>query len=750
MRSEFLQDTLIKRKIILKDMIIKQNNLEFSKGIKKVQYTYCETKMHEDAICFSEKCNDEIVSILSGFLWDVAYSKRICFLRYKSTIYNFIKDLLFFVPDEWLENYMIFKCKIKEEKVLEDFCKKNKEYKSRLKHLCEYCRCHDYKIPSLYEIPLKEYDEIIEQTNRDDARRNALENMKQRGVINFLELFACFGSSKGYETYNSMLSSADGHCVRYYLDISLVKDEKIINRMLDFISEMISSRGEEFSFYSRYISSFSTWCEYEFKDRQLDYKMMITDINEGELTCGYVAKKIAKTFMIYCQYKDAQQGTFYENDIWDVNIIKLSKERINLTSKINYISFKDIKGDDNKRYIKEFARFLLQNTNLGIMTIRSKIRSLIINTKILDKSLFELEAQDLERLAMLSNSVSTFNANLYTLKSFFDFYARKGVGGVDIRYSIQEFVGKYKRKYIVSAVPDYVIVQIFNILNRVKKDDDQLFFLILYCTGMRGSEVCLLERNCLHKEKGCYYIHYYQQKMRKDVQNEIPKSMYDLLKDYIKSLPKGKQYIFSKNKLQDVPGVRSTYVNRLKKEFIQLGVKNEDGTPYIFKPHTYRHRMAVDMDNNKIPQPFIQEQLHHNSPEMTLAYLEYIGKKKIADMKNPVDYQGNRLLDEKKVENVTQDDYLAYKRKDINSLIVMGGVCGRPKKLGVCQKGNMCLYCEHFRTSVDFLPVLKRMLKEIDGLINRIGIDSDDMLTVKMKRDKRALLHIISKLEKGV
>ena len=747
MRDEFIKETLRARSLVLVNMIIKQQNKAYSNAVNGIMGGMNYEERQEYIIDFRNELSYEVIEFIARFLWDAAKSNRYSFKYYKSTVFNFIRDLLNFISSDNAMTFFQFKEEIYNLDKMSALCKKNKLYDARLKHLCEYCRCLDVNIPTIYDIPVENYDKISKQNNRLNTNVHVEENMKEKGIINFLELFAYYGTNEGYMKFNDMLMSPAGHNVKYYLDISGIKDLMIKDKIVCFFKEMTEIHGDNKCFYQTYIRDFIKWVEDDLTKNDYCYEWLID--NAENIMESKRLRRITKMFSIYCRRKDSRKGEYYENDFWDIGELKLSSERINLTSKVNYICFTGIKGENNKIHIKDYCKYLIQNTNLGISTIYERIMNLKRVTCFLDKFVLDLNADDLEHLIEISPSTRMADVYLYSLKGIAEYYTAKNKNCIGLLNLIGRYVGIHKRKNIVSADPKYVIVQIFNTLDMLA-EDDQLFFLIIYCTGMRASEVCLLERNCLHKNGKKYYINFYQQKMRKDVQNEIPKELYFRMKRYIEGLPKNKTYIFSKNKTKDVPGNTRTYVDRLGREFKRLGIKNVDGSTYHFKSHAFRHLMAVDMSNAKIPQPFIQEQLHHSSPEMTLAYLEYIDKKKIADMKNPIDYQGNRLIDEKAVENVTQDDFLSYKRKDIDSLIVMGGVCGRPKKLGVCQKGNMCLYCEHFRTSVEFLPVLKKMLAEIDGLLDRIGDGDDDLLTLKMKRDKKALLQIILKLEEGV
>ena len=249
MRDKFISDTL-KTRIIRLDDILNMQGKEKYINIQLSFDRYGATRLIE----FKDTCCNDVIKIISCFLWDAAKSNRYVFKVYIYTVFNFIRDLVRTLNNEVLKSYLSFKDAILDLNNIDVLSKKNKLYMSRFKHLYEYCRCFDMNIPNIYVIPVEDYDRIARQNNRADYGVDVVKRMKNSGVINALELVACFGSRISYDAYNNIFKSKNGWSVKYYLDISSVKDKVLIERIVDFLKDMISLYSEINSFYSMYIS----------------------------------------------------------------------------------------------------------------------------------------------------------------------------------------------------------------------------------------------------------------------------------------------------------------------------------------------------------------------------------------------------------------------------------------------------------------------------------------------------------------
>ena len=124
------------------------------------------------------------------------------------------------------------------------------------------------------------------------------------------------------------------------------------------------------------------------------------------------------------------------------------------------------------------------------------------------------------------------------------------------------------------------------------------------------------------------------------------------------------------------------------------------------------------MVNQNIPFLTIQQLLHHKSPEMTLIYAqinEEKKKKRYLEFCNRIGKKTAFLNEEEK--NI--DDNLHWMRYMITQTLP-NGYCSLPVRLGSCPHANACLFCEKFRTTKEFLPVLKYQLIKTKSLIRML------------------------------
>ena len=79
------------------------------------------------------------------------------------------------------------------------------------------------------------------------------------------------------------------------------------------------------------------------------------------------------------------------------------------------------------------------------------------------------------------------------------------------------------------------------------------------------------------------------------------------------------------------------------------------------------------------------------------------------------DLRGRKLdaLDE---ESRAIDDNLLWMRHMIQQTLP-NGYCSLPIHVGTCPHANACLSCESFRTTMEFLPVLRYQLVKIERLM---------------------------------
>lgn len=435
----------------------------------------------------------------------------------------------------------------------------------------------------------------------------------------------------------------------------------------------------------------------------------------------------------------------FEENIWYIKNFDIEKERINPTNPINKFDFSEFHAhkEDAKLYIK----YLICNTYLAGDTISKRLYILKdFFNYIGDKDITDLTRDDfLCYLDAFKENDRNYDIKMKHLKMYNQFLIQKGILSKYLLLSSDARSTHYEYKF--SEVDDFVIEQIFLCLDEWE-EYMKLLFLLVYCTGMRISEACSVKRKSLKEINGRYFLTFYQVKMRKYVDGEIPKFLYELLKHYEEETDKYKnEYLILNTKYTQCKYSNTRqYFQRIMKRYY---IKNKDGSDYEFKAHDYRHTLAGKMLENNIPIQFIQEQLHHNSIEMTKVYLEYTEEKKLNEIKKIVNSFGEEAPITLTDTTIFTDEELQAElmRKELNTQILPMGICNQPAIYGVCDSSNSCLHCNHFRTTKDFLNIHKNQLKELKKALTIAETNGFAIRIPQYKKDIEALENIIKSLE---
>ena len=227
-------------------------------------------------------------------------------------------------------------------------------------------------------------------------------------------------------------------------------------------------------------------------------------------------------------------------DVWRTEELQIPPERINPARPIHYIDFSKIENEENKSLIKEYVSYRIRETAVQLSTIYEaflKIKE--FEAFLQGRPLSEVgrrELEGFERGCLAKTTVKHSSTKMFAVKGFYTWLHQAGVVSAN-PFSGYEIARDGSRDLKVTAPSDGVIARIGEILPSLPLDEE-LQFLILKCTGMRISELCLLERDCLERTAtGDCFLRFWCQKMSKDVQNVIPPSLHSMIEEYIGLLP---------------------------------------------------------------------------------------------------------------------------------------------------------------------------------------------------------------------
>lgn len=544
------------------------------------------------------------------------------------------------------------------------------------------------------------------------------------------------------------------------LDFTGFQSEKLKQELKDYIYLIMSNKNnnhykskvtDEFFHYFSYIrekNPDSLFCQDE-SIAEEEYRLfrgLKKDVTPQQL--------IRSLYLSLTDYYDTRKGT--DRDVWDLNQFKLPDSRLNLTNKICSISFVAIKNKENRELIKKYIKYLIEETELKINTIKSTCNTLTLVSNSIPKSFLEMTDADFSayeiELMEDSNDTNTNYKRINATHALYEFlivqqlYLKENPTS-EIRFESKQY--DYKQ----TSVSDYVVFQLFNKLHLLPFDV-MLFFIINYATGMRISDICQLKTDCLYIAKEHYFIRHYVQKMSKYQLNIIPKSVYDLIQKQIKIVKsKESPYLFPSARNKYLPRGTQHYRKTLQEYITSWKIKNEDGTPYHYRSHDFRHTIATRLLNDyNVDLSVIQlGVLGHSEINMSLCYAERNDSRKEKYQKNYVGIDGktNSLsndIDEKFLKVVD------LMNQTTEMQVLPDGLCSYPMRLGTCPNFEACLTCEFFRTSVDYLELHKQHLAAIENKIPLYEANGwiDNLETAKAQRDSlKKIIAGLEKLKKG-
>lgn len=417
--------------------------------------------------------------------------------------------------------------------------------------------------------------------------------------------------------------------------------------------------------------------------------------------------------------RPVRRGWSKSEDVWYVEDLAVPPERLNHARPVKFIDFGPIPNGESRDAIKDYVLHLIRETKVALSSAYDgflKVKDFAVFLG--DRPVGEASLADVslyEEACLSKTTVKYSYAKILAVKRFFDWMERSGAIETSPFWGFEP-VSDHSRGLRVTAPDDYVIAQIGMILPSLPIEE-ALQYLILKCTGMRISELCLLKRDCLERVGDACFIRFWNQKMSKDVQNVIPPSLYRLIEEYMLLTPETCEYLFTAAGDPAAPARCNTVTSRLARSFSNAGIENPDGSPYSFGPHSMRHKMAVQLMEAGAPHAVIQEQLHHASPDMTVAYLEFDIRRRAGKARKFINSEGVETPCLVATERDIVESKVDWMRERLNAQILPNGVCSRPVSLGRCGKCNACLDCRDFRTSAEFLEVHRDHLAQTKAFI---------------------------------
>ncbi|MFR8174576.1 MAG: tyrosine-type recombinase/integrase [Roseburia faecis] len=318
----------------------------------------------------------------------------------------------------------------------------------------------------------------------------------------------------------------------------------------------------------------------------------------------------------------------WKANVWFLERFHFSRERMNPSKLIERMSFKEVTNLENQKILQKYLRYLFGITDLSISTIRIKLlelRTFLSCFNEESKPIYEMEAEKiqkyLEGIRNQNTREATSNGRIFIILQFYNFLVVKGyLKKIPFRH--EYYLQKEVRVHNDRSVSEEVYVEILSKLAEFP-EHLRLMFLHLWCTGIRGSEVCTLTGGDYEEKNGDYWLKVYQVKMKTYKRIPIPEALYQLVQVYKKKYQIGPEEYLFQNQKGGAFRYETFRCQMLKYcEMHQIA----DGE-YIFRSHDYRHNLATLYYDSGISIQAVRDYLGHEYEEMTRQYVDYMPKK---------------------------------------------------------------------------------------------------------------------------
>ena len=321
-------------------------------------------------------------------------------------------------------------------------------------------------------------------------------------------------------------------------------------------------------------------------------------------------------------------GINWNANVWFLERFHFSKERINPSKPVELVSFKEVTNLKNQKILQKYLRYLFGITDLCISTIRIKLlelRTFLVYFNGEEKPIYVVEAEKIQRYLDSIHSQDTrektANGRIFMILQFYNFLVvKRYLKKIPFRY--EYYLQKEVHVHNDRSVPEGVYMEILSKLAEFP-EHLRLMFLHLWCTGIRGSEVCTLTGDGYEEKDGDYWLKVYQVKMKTYKRIPIPEALYKLVQVYKKKYQIGpEEYLFQN---QTGGAFRyGTFRYQMLKYCEKYQIANGE---YIFKSHDYRHNLATLYYDSGISIQAVRDYLGHEYEEMTRQYVDYMPKK---------------------------------------------------------------------------------------------------------------------------
>ncbi len=425
----------------------------------------------------------------------------------------------------------------------------------------------------------------------------------------------------------------------------------------------------------------------------------------------------------------------YDYDVWDLTVLGYQKNPTHSDS--TTANFAPIKQDWLKEACKRLIK--LRSATLALSTIGDKLHCIKEFSRFLDQYYPDILPQQLNRqviedylvhLKEKKFSASTRIHRISALRDLLEYSA--AMNWVDVPKNPLIFIQDYpfRDKTLPRYIPDHVLKQLDENLQYIPEPIARMVIVVRE-VGMRISELCTLKFDCLRQDaQGEWWIAYKRWKSKDEHSVPIRAEVAGIIQtqqEYIREhLGVNFNYLFCTTKNPNYFEKFGQAANKFPLDYFEpvpkiirqsilrgylhllantKQIKGEDGLVFpLSKIHQFRHTKGTELINNGVGIEYVKRYLGHNSFAMTLRYAhihDQTLKEQVQESWSEgkiVNISGELIDTNPELDNASNYQF----KKGILGEVLANGYCALPARL-TCSKGNACLQCGDFRTTLEFL-----------------------------------------------
>lgn len=481
------------------------------------------------------------------------------------------------------------------------------------------------------------------------------------------------------------------------------------------------------------------------------------DYEEKEITNGNAC--LSAFGKIYAEIERAyDRRPEWDLDVWDLRRIGI---QINPTKSEFRLSFTAISLTWLKEAAKKYMRHIV--THLSASSCTALLHSIRVFGKFIVERHPDLKPQDINRPLALEYSSYLLEEGrspasrrdlLLDLNTFIERAAREEwlpVSGK--RLIFREDLPPVPRRQ-PRFIPESVMSQIEAHLPKMEELWRDMMTVLIE-GGMRVSELCTIELNCLSQDADeDYFLTYYQHKLKKYHTIPISVETAEVIKGRIEKVrQEGKETVYLFSFHPGNPVRQSSFSKKIRAFFHEHQIRDDAGRLWHFQPHQLRHTVGTRMINNGVKQIFVQRFLGHETPVMTGVYAHIHDKTLKDEYEKYMERRGKIIgIDGSSVAGTEPDAGadaadLQWFKKNVLAQALPNGYCGLPLPQGGCPHANACLTCAHFQTDRTFLPQHRAQLTETRRLVQIARTNRWERQVEMNEKVEKNLEKIINALE---